>query len=71
MEQGILDYDAELLDNYSLVVKNMLTARNLLIKISITENMEDAARFKMYFGIAKEKEAGVLLEVLSRLDKRK
>lgn len=71
MERGYIAYDAELLDNYSLVVKNMLTARNLLIKISITENMEDASRFKMYFGIAREKEASVLLEVLSRLEKRK
>ena len=70
MANGYLNYDQDLLDTYQLVVKNMLTARNLLIKISINGNLEDASRFKMYFGIAKEKEVSVLLEVLSRLDQR-
>ena len=70
MANGYLNFDQDLLDTYQLVVKNMLTARNLLIKISINGNVEDASRFKMYFSIAKEKEVSVLLEVLSRLDQR-
>jgi hypothetical protein len=70
MANGYLNYDQDLLDTYQLVVKNMLTARNLLIKISINGNVSDASRFKMYFGIAKEKEVAVLLEVASRLDQR-
>ena len=48
----------------------MQAARNLLIKISISEDVTEASRFKDYFRIAKEKEVAVLLEVLSRLDQR-
>ncbi|MBO6166666.1 MAG: hypothetical protein J6O17_09925 [Eubacterium sp.] len=70
MANGYLNYDQDLLDTYQLVVKNMLTARNLLIKISINGKLSDASRFKMYFSIAKEKEISVLLEIASRLDQR-
>ncbi len=70
MDNDYLKYDQELLNNYQLVVKNMLTARNLLIKLSITEDMTDAVRFKMYFDIAKEKEASVLFEILAKLDNK-
>jgi hypothetical protein len=70
MANGYLNYDQDILDTYQLVVKNMLTARNLLIKISINGKLNDASRFKMYFSIAKEKEISVLLEIASRLDQR-
>ena len=70
MANGYLNYDADLIKDYEEVVRNMLTARNLLIKISISEDVTEAARFKDYFRIAKEKEVAVLLEVLSRLDQR-
>ena len=70
MANGYLNYDETLIKNYELVVKNMQTARNLLIKISINDDVRQASKFKMYFDIAKEKEVSVLLEVLSRLDQR-
>ena len=70
MANGYLNYDADLIAEYEEVVKNMQAARNLLIKISINEDVAEAARFKDYFRIAKEKEVAVLLEVLSRLDQR-
>ncbi len=68
MQNDYIEYDESLLKNYELVVKNMLTARNLLIKISINDDVSQVNKFKMYFGIAKEKEVAVLLEVVARLD---
>ena len=68
MQNDYIAYDESLLKNYELVVKNMLTARNLLIKISINDDVSQVSKFKMYFGIAKEKEVAVLLEVVARLD---
>ena len=70
MANGYLNYDEDLIKSYEEVVKNMLAARNLLIKISISEDVGEASRFKTYFNLAKEKEVAVLLEVLSRLDQR-
>lgn len=70
MANGYLDYDEALIQNYELVVKNMITARNLLIKISINGDVKQASKFKMYFGIAKEKEVAVLLEIVARLDSK-
>ena len=70
MANGFLNYDEDLIRNYEEVVKNMLAARNLLLKISLNGNTSEASRFKTYFNIAKEKEVAVLLEVLSRLDQR-
>ena len=70
MEHEYLNYDEEILTTYEEGVKNILAARNLLIKISVNENMEDSQRFKKYFTTAKEKEVAVLLDVLSRLDQR-
>ena len=68
MANGYIEYDESLIKNYELVVKNMLTARNLLIKISINNDINQASKFKMYFDIAKEKEAAVLIELVARLD---
>lgn len=70
MANGYLNYDQEIIDSYKEVVKNMKAARNLLIKISISEDIREASRFKIYFNLAKEKEVSVLLEVLSRLNQR-
>ena len=70
MANGYLNYDEDLIKSYEEVVKNMLAARNLLLKISLNGNTSEASRFKTYFNIAKEKEVAVLLEVLSRLDQR-
>lgn len=70
MANGYLDYNEDLIKTYSVVVKNLLAARNLLIKISINGNVSEAQKFKSYFAIAKEKELGVLLEVLAELDRK-
>ncbi len=70
MANGYLNYDEDLITSYSEVVKNMKAARNLLIKISISEDVSESSRFKTYFQLAKEKEVAVLLEVLSRLNQR-
>ena len=70
MANGYMNYDQDLLDSYEQVVKSVKAARNLLIKISISEDISEASYFKEYFNTAKEKEVAVLLEVLSRLDQR-
>ena len=70
MANEYLNYDQEIIDSYGEVVANMLAARNLLIKISINGNSEEASRFKQHFNTAKEKEVAILLEILSRLDQR-
>jgi hypothetical protein len=49
------------------VVNNMLTARNLLIKCSITGNVDCLDRFEKYIMTAKEKEIAVLSKVVESL----
>ncbi len=70
MEHGYLKFNQETLDAYATVVKNMLAARNLLVRISITNEIEASSRFKTYFNAAKEKEVNVLFEILSELDEK-
>jgi hypothetical protein len=67
MEKGYLDYDNEILESYNEVVNHMLTARNLLIKSSITGNVNCIERFEKYIGEAKEKEIAVLTKVVEKL----
>ena len=52
---------------YMEVVNNMLTARNLLIKTSITGNVNCLDRFEKYIMTAKAKEIEVLNKVVERL----
>lgn len=68
MANSYLEYNQDLLDEYKLVVINMLTARNLLVRISITGEIEAKVRFKTYLDAAKEKEIAILFKVLSELD---
>ena len=70
MANEFIEYDPALIQNYELCVRNMLTARNLLIKISVNGDISQASKFKMYFDIAKEKEVSVLFDIVSRLDAR-
>ncbi len=70
MVNDYMEYDKEILDEYKTVVVNMLAARNLLVRISITGDTGAAVRFKKYFNIAKEKEVSILLKVLSLLDNK-
>lgn len=68
MNNGYLKYNQETLDEYETVVVNMLTARNLLVRISITDEIEASVRFKTYLNKAKEKEISILFKVLSELE---
>jgi len=70
MANGYIEYNEDVLKGYGLVVKNMLAARNLLVRISITGDSSVASRFKMYLDIAKEKEVGVLFKVLAELEEK-
>lgn len=70
MKHGYLVYNQDTLDEYQVVVDNMLAARNLLLKISITGDIESASRFKKYFDGAKEKEISILFRVLAELEDR-
>ena len=53
---------------YQTVVRNMLTARNLLVRISITGEIESSVRFKTYLDAAKEKEISILFRILAELE---
>lgn len=68
MNNGYLKFNQQTLDEYATVVTNMLTARNLLVRISITGEIEAASRFKTYLDAAKEKEIGILFKVLAELE---
>ena len=68
MNHGFLKYNQETLDEYHTVVVNMLTARNLLVRISITGEIESSVRFKTYLDAAKEKEIGILFKILAELE---
>lgn len=68
MNNGVLKFNQDILDEYETVVTNMLTARNLLVRISITNEIEAAPRFKTYFDAAKEKEIGLLFKILAELE---
>lgn len=67
MEKGILEYNSEILDSYMEVVNLMLTARNLLIKCSITGKVDCLDRFEKYIMGAKEKEIAILSKVAELL----
>lgn len=67
MEKGYMEYDNEILDAYMEVVNYMLTARNLLIKTSITGDVNCLDRFERYINGAKAKEIEVLGKVIERL----
>ena len=70
MNNGALKYNQQTIDEYATVVTNMLAARNLLLKISITGNIELSNRFKTYLDAAKEKEIGILFKVLAELEEK-
>lgn len=67
MEKGYLEFDGDLLNKYMEVVNDMLTARNLLIKCSITGNVNCIDRFAKYINDAKTKEIEVLTKIVECL----
>lgn len=67
MEHEVIPFDQAMLDEYAKVVENMLTARNLLVRISITDEIEAGARIAVYLKEAKEKEIAILGKVIELL----
>jgi hypothetical protein len=67
MDNGYLEFNGDILDGYMQVQNAMLTARNLLIKCSITGNVDCVDRFANYLNKAKEKEVEVLTQVVDML----
>jgi hypothetical protein len=68
MANDYLPFSQTLVDDYKTVVDNAQTARNLLVRISITEEIDRADRFAKYLTAAKDMEIGVLTEVLKQLE---
>ena len=67
MDHGYLEFDDDILNGYMEVENTMLTARNLLIKTSITGKVDCMDRFEKYFTGAKEKEIEILSKVVELL----
>ncbi len=67
MSKGYMEYDSEILASYMDVMNTMLTARNLMIKTSITGNVDCIDKFEKYLMSAKEKEIAVLKKVVESL----
>ena len=67
MANEVIPFDQEMLDEYAEVEDDMLAARNLLVRISITDDISISNRFKMYFDAAKEKEIRILTKVMEQL----
>lgn len=67
MDNGYLEFNGDILNDYMEVENLMLTARNLLIKTSITGKVDCMDRFEKYLMSAKEKETAVLSQVVEML----
>lgn len=67
MANEVIPFDQAMLDEYAEVVDNMLTARNLLVRISVTEEIEAGDRIAAYLDDAREKEVAILNKVVELL----
>ena len=67
MANEVIPFDQAMLDSYAEVVDDMLTARNLLVRISVTNEIEDGVRIASYLDSAKETEIAVLSKVVEAL----
>ena len=67
MANEVIPFDQAMLDEYAQVVDDMLTARNLLVRISITGEIEAGVRIAGYLDSAKEKEVKILNKVVELL----
>ncbi len=67
MANEIIPYDQEMLDEYGTVVEDMLAARNLLVRISVTNEIESGGRIAEYLDRAKATEVKILTKVASEL----
>jgi hypothetical protein len=67
MANEVIPFNQEMLDDYAVVVEDMLTARNLLVRISVTNEIEAGGRIADYLDDAREKETAILSKVAELL----
>lgn len=67
MANEVIPFNQQMLDDYAVVVEDMLTARNLLVRISVTDEIEASDRIAGYLDDAKEKEIAILSRVTELL----
>lgn len=67
MANEVIPFNQQMLDDYAVVVEDMLTARNLLVRISVTNEIEAGDRIAGYLDDAKEKEIAILSRVTELL----
>ncbi len=67
MANEVIPFNQQMLDDYAVVVEDMLTARNLLVRISVTDEIEAGDRIAGYLDDAKEKEIAILSRVTELL----
>lgn len=67
MANEVIPFDQAMLDDYAKVVDDMLTARNLLVRISVTGEIEAGERIKGYLNLARDKETIILGKVVELL----
>lgn len=67
MANEVIPFDQAMLDEYQAVVDDMLAARNLLVRISVTGDIVAGVRINGYLNEAKGKEMAVLSKIVSLL----
>lgn len=67
MANEVIPFDQEMLDDYAKVVDDMLAARNLLVRISVTGEIEAGDRIANYLTAARDKESVILGKVVELL----
>lgn len=67
MANEVIPFNQEMLDDYAVVVEDMLTARNLLVRISVTNEIEAGGRIAGYLDDARGKEIAILSKVTELL----
>ena len=67
MANEVIPFDQAMLDEYSEVVEDMLAARNLLVRISVTGEIEAGSRIADHINSAREKDVAILTKVMNLL----
>ena len=67
MANEVIPFDQAMLDQYSEVVEDMLAARNLLVRISVTGEIEAGSRIADHINSAREKDVAILTKVMNLL----
>lgn len=67
MANEVIPFDQTMLEQYAEVVEDVLAARNLLVRISITGEFEAGKRIANHLNAAREKETAILGRVIELL----